>query len=83
MSLYCNLYLIFGISNKHNKIFMESQTRAPVEIVQELIAIHTTRREASGKLKEKGIPEDVSAKLTATGQQIYFSAASSKSACRE
>jgi hypothetical protein len=48
---------------------MESQTRTPVEIVQELIAIHTTRKEASAKLKEKGIPEEVLAKLTAASQQ--------------
>jgi hypothetical protein len=48
---------------------MESQTSTPVEIVQELIAIHTTRKEASGKLKEKELTEDVLAKLTAASQQ--------------
>jgi hypothetical protein len=48
---------------------MESQTSTPVGIVQELIAIHTTRIEAAGKLKEKELPEDVSAKLTAASQQ--------------
>lgn len=36
---------------------METQNKTPVEIIQELIAIHTTRKEAVDKLKEKKLQE--------------------------
>lgn len=52
---------------------MDTQTKTPVEIVQELIAIHTTRKEAVEKLKLSAT-EGTRAK-TATGQSDQFIAA--------
>lgn len=48
---------------------MENLAKTPVEIVQELIAIHTTRKEAVDKLTTKTPGEELSAKLSASAQQ--------------
>ena len=42
---------------------METQSKTPVEIVQELIAIHTTRKEVVDKLKEIPVTGNVADKL--------------------
>ncbi len=42
---------------------METQNKTPVEIVQELIAIHTTRKEVVDKLKQIQVTENVADKL--------------------
>ncbi len=48
---------------------MESEIKTPVEIVQEFIAIHTTRKEAVYKFKNKQVAEDMGNKLSAAMQQ--------------
>ncbi len=48
---------------------METQNKTPVEIVQELIAILTTRKEAINKLKEKQVTGNVADGLPAIVQQ--------------
>lgn len=48
---------------------MESEIKTPVEIVQELIAINTTRKEAVDKFKNKQVAEDMGNKLSAAMQQ--------------
>lgn len=48
---------------------MENLAKTPVEIVQELIAIHTTRKEAVDKLTTKTPGKELSAKLSASAQQ--------------
>lgn len=45
---------------------MDTQTKTPVEIVQELIAIHTTRKEAVAKLK---LSESSNAQAATADQQ--------------
>lgn len=47
---------------------METESKSPVEIVQELIAIHTTRKEAAEKLSNSN-SEGFTIKLTGTAQQ--------------
>lgn len=42
---------------------METQTKASVEITQELMAIHTARKEVCDKLKEVGNEGDLAIKL--------------------
>ncbi len=42
---------------------METQNKTPVEIVQELIAIHTTRKEVVDKLKKIQVTGNVADKL--------------------
>jgi uncharacterized protein YicC (UPF0701 family) len=42
---------------------METQNKTPVEIVQELIAIHTTRKEVVDKLKQIQVTGNVADKL--------------------
>jgi len=44
---------------------METTAKAPVNIVQELIAMHTTRKEAYEKLQHADVVADLKAKLTA------------------
>ena len=48
---------------------METQTKTPVNLVQELIAIHTTRKEAVEKFSGQENPENLTSDLTAAGQQ--------------
>jgi ABC-type transporter MlaC component len=48
---------------------METQNKTPVEIVQELIAIHTTRKEVVDKLKEKQVTGNGTGELSAITQQ--------------
>ncbi len=48
---------------------MENLAKTPVEIVQELIAVHTTRKEAVDKLTTKSPEEELAAKLSASEQQ--------------
>lgn len=48
---------------------MENLAKTPVEIVQELIAIHTTRKEAVDKLTTQTSGEELTAKLSASAQQ--------------
>lgn len=48
---------------------MENLAKTPVEIVQELIAIHTTRKEAVDKLTTKAPGEELTAKLSTSAQQ--------------
>ena len=48
---------------------METQSKTPVEIVQELIAIHSTRKEAINKLKEKQFKGNVATRLPTIAEQ--------------
>ncbi len=48
---------------------MESQIKSPVEIVQELIAIHTTRKEAVDKLTAGQVAGNFAEKLSSSKQQ--------------
>lgn len=48
---------------------MENLAKTPVEIVQELIAVHTTRKEAVDKLTTKSPGEELTAKLSTSAQQ--------------
>lgn len=48
---------------------MESLAKTPVEIVQELIAVHTTRKEAVEKLTTKSPGEELTVRLSTSAQQ--------------
>jgi hypothetical protein len=48
---------------------METQQRTPVEIVQELIAVHTTRKEASEKIMQNGAASDLSGQADKAAKQ--------------
>jgi hypothetical protein len=48
---------------------MEITTKTPVEVIQELIAIHTTRKDAVEKLTAKKPPNAEVAKLRSAAQQ--------------
>lgn len=48
---------------------MENLAKTPVEIVQELIAVYTTRKEAVDKLTTKSPGEELTAKLSTSAQQ--------------
>lgn len=52
---------------------MEKQTKTPVQVLQEIIAIHTSRKEAIDKLKEQQISGDLAASfLTASRQSDQY-----------
>lgn len=48
---------------------METQQKTPVQVVQELIALHTTRKEACQKIMENGADQEVIEKATAAAGQ--------------
>lgn len=48
---------------------METQTKTPVQIIQELIAVHTSRIELVQKCEGKSLVPDVAGKLASARQQ--------------
>jgi hypothetical protein len=48
---------------------MSTIAKTPVEVVQELIAVHTTRKEVTEKIKTTGLPRDFEGVLSAAEKQ--------------
>jgi hypothetical protein len=48
---------------------METGAKSPVQIIQEFIALHTTRKEAAERLKATGTNGDAATKMAAAGPQ--------------
>lgn len=48
---------------------MQTTTKTPVETIQELLAIHTTRKDVVEKLKAKQLADAEAAKLTSAAEQ--------------